>query len=113
MKLTILRGTLDILVLRSVSWRPMHGFQISLWLDERSGGRLDLDDSALYQALHRLEAKKLISGEWGVSDNNRRARYYEITAAGRKYLNAESDKLVAYAQTMTALLTTATQPDAP
>ena len=109
-KLSILRGTLDILVLRSVSWEALHGFEISLWLDERSNGTLDLDDSALYQALHRLEAKKLIAGEWGVSDNNRRARYYRLTTQGRAYLTAESAKLVSYAKTITNLLTVATRP---
>ncbi len=109
-KLTILRGTLDILVLRSVSWQPMHGFEISLWLDERSNGTLDLDDSALYQALHRLAAKKLIAGEWGVSENNRRAKYYRLTAQGKAYLAAESAKLVSYAKTITNLLTVAAKP---
>ena len=58
-QLTILRGTLDVLVLRAVSWQPLHGFEISLWLDERSGGQLEIDDSALYQSLHRLEANIL------------------------------------------------------
>lgn len=88
-QLTILRGTLDVLVLRAVSWQPLNGFEISLWLEERSGGTLAIDDSALYQSLHRLEAKKLVVGEWGVSDNNRRARYYELTAAGRRTLSAQ------------------------
>jgi PadR family transcriptional regulator, regulatory protein PadR len=109
-RLTILRGTLDILVLRAVSWQPLHGFEISLWIEERSNGTLDLDDSALYQSLHRLEARGLIAGEWGVSDNNRRARYYKLTPAGRAHLAAESSKLVSYAKTITDLLTTASRP---
>ena len=90
-KLAILRGTLDVLVLRSVSARPLHGFEISLWLDEQSEGALEIDDSALYQALHRLEAKKLLQGAWGISENNRRARYYRITAAGRRRLALEQE----------------------
>jgi transcriptional regulator len=109
-QLTILRGTLDVLVLRAVSWQPLHGFEISLWLEERSGGTLAIDDSALYQALHRLEAKQLIVGEWGVSDNNRRARYYELTAAGRAHLDAASAQMVSYAKTITNLLTVAAKP---
>jgi transcriptional regulator len=109
-QLTILRGTLDVLVLRAVSWQPLHGFEISLWLEERSGGTLAIDDSALYQALHRLEAKQLIVGEWGVSDNNRRARYYELTAAGREHLDAASAQMVSYAKTITNLLTVAAKP---
>lgn len=108
--LSVVRGTLDVLVLRSVSWGPLHGFEISLWLDERTGGQLAIDDSALYQALHRLEAKRLIVGEWGVSDNNRRARYYRLTAAGRDRLSQDSAAMVAYAKTLTHLLTTAAKP---
>ena len=109
-QLNILRGTLDILVLRAVSWRPLHGFEISLWLEERSGGQLDVDDSALYQSLHRLEARELVRGDWGVSDNNRRARYYELTQSGRAFLMSESAKMVSYAATITNLLTVAAKP---
>jgi PadR family transcriptional regulator, regulatory protein PadR len=107
---SILRGTLDVLLLRAVSWRPLHGFEISLWLEERSGGQLEVDDSAMYQCLHRLEAKGLIKGEWGVSDNNRRARYYELTRAGQAHLKAESATMVSYARLITELLTVATKP---
>lgn len=109
-QLNILRGTLDILVLRAVSWRPLHGFEISLWLEERSQGQLDVDDSALYQSLHRLEARELIKGEWGVSDNNRRARYYELTESGREFLASETTKMVSYAETIRNLLTVAAKP---
>jgi PadR family transcriptional regulator PadR len=108
--LSVVRGTLDVLVLRAVSWRPLHGFEISLWLDERTAGELAVDDSALYQALHRLEDKRLIVGEWGMSDNNRRARYYRLTPAGRSRLAEESSAMVAYAKTLTHLLTTAAKP---
>ena len=103
--LGVLRGTLDVLVLQSISARARHGFEISLWLEHGSHGALVLDDSALYQALHRLEARGLISGEWGVSDNNRRARYYTITARGRAHLAGEGAKLISYAKTIMALLT--------
>lgn len=109
-QLTILRGTLDVLVLRAVSWQPLHGFEISLWLEERSGGVLNIDDSALYQSLHRLEARELIVGEWGLSENNRRARYYELTEAGRAHLDAAKTQMVSYAKTITNLLTVAAKP---
>lgn len=109
-QLTILRGTLDVLVLRAVSWQPLHGFEISLWLEERSSGALAIDDSALYQALHRLEARALVVAEWGVSENNRRARYYELTPAGRAHLDAASAQMVSYAKTITNLLTIAAKP---
>lgn len=109
-QLSILRGTLDILVLRAVSWRPLHGFEIRLWLEERSGGALEVDDSALYQSLHRLETRSLVKSEWGISENNRRARYYRLTDPGRGFLMAETAKMVSYAETVTKLLTVAAKP---
>ena len=109
-QLSILRGSLDVLVLRAISWQPLHGFEISLWLEERSEGALEIDDSALYQSLHRLEARQLIVGEWGVSENNRRARYYTLTLAGRAHLESASAEMVSYAKTITNLLTVAARP---
>src|SRR3954470_18413449 len=103
--LPVVRGTLDVLVLRAISWRALHGFEISLWLEERADGQLTIDDSALYQSLHRLEARRLIVGHWGVSENNRRARYYKLTPAGRERLAQETKTMVAYARTLTHLLT--------
>jgi transcriptional regulator len=108
--LSVVRGTLDVLVLRAVSWRPLHGFEISLWLEQRTDGQLAVDDSALYQSLHRLEARRWIVGEWGVSENNRRARYYRLTPVGRERLSAEADAMLAYAKTLTHLLTRAAKP---
>ncbi len=103
-KLSVIRGTLDVLVLQGVSTRALHGFEISLWLDDHAHQPLHIDDSALYQALHRLEARGYLKGEWGVSDNNRRAKYYGLTAAGRDHLSQERARLVSYAATITALL---------
>ncbi len=77
---SIVRGTLDILVLKALSWGPMHGPEIIVWLEDRSGGRLALDDSALLQAFHRLEERGLLDSAWGTTANNRRARYYRLTA---------------------------------
>jgi len=78
--------------------------------DAHDNPTLAIDDSALYQALHRLEARKLVVGEWGVSENNRRARYYELTPAGRAHLDAASAHMVSYAKTITNLLTVAAKP---
>lgn len=103
-KLSVLRGTLDVLVLQAVSARPLHGFEISLWLDEHADQPLNIDDSALYQALHRLEARGYLLGEWGVSGNNRRAKYYGLTETGRAHLAQEGARLMSYAATITALL---------
>jgi PadR family transcriptional regulator, regulatory protein PadR len=104
--LTVLRGTLDVLVLRALAWRSMHGFEITDWLEERASGNLDLVDSALYQALYRLEARRLITAGWGVTENNRRARYYELTPLGRSYLKQETAKWLRYSATVTGILTT-------
>jgi PadR family transcriptional regulator, regulatory protein PadR len=103
--LTVVKGTLDVLVLKALSWAPMHGFEITAWLETRSGGRLEVDDSALYQALYRMEQRGLIDAEWGVTENNRRARYYRLSAAGRAHLRAETERWLQYAETVTGILT--------
>ena len=83
----------------------MHGFEITDWLEQSAGGNLELVDSALYQALYRLEERRLISADWGVTANNRRARYYELTAAGRAFLKSETSKWLRYADTVSSILT--------
>ncbi|HEY4320295.1 MAG TPA: PadR family transcriptional regulator [Gemmatimonadales bacterium] len=100
----LLKGTLDILVLKTLSWSAKHGVEIITWLEERSGGQLAVDDGALYQALHRLEERGMVAADWGVTANNRRARYYRLTATGRTYLRAESSSLMNYAQTLLTIL---------
>jgi transcriptional regulator len=87
--LPLLKGTLDLLVLKTLSWGAMHGFAIASWLETNADGALGVDDSALYQALHRLEARGWVEAEWGVTENNRRARYYRITEAGKAQLEHE------------------------
>jgi transcriptional regulator len=108
--LPVLKGTLDVLVLKALSWTPMHGFEITSWLESRSGGALGIQDSALYQALHRLEERGLTTAEWGVTENNQRARYYKLTRAGRAHLTAETSQWVRYAETVTGILTSAAGP---
>jgi PadR family transcriptional regulator, regulatory protein PadR len=103
-RLPVLKGTLDILVLRALTWTPMHGFEIVTWLERAGDGTLDLDDSALYQAVYRLEERGLVEANWGVTENNRRARYYGLTAAGRAHLRAETKNWVQYAETVTKIL---------
>jgi transcriptional regulator len=100
----VLKGTLDVLVLKALSFGAMHGFGIALWLEQRSRGTLGIEDSALYQALQRLEARRLVRAEWGVSDNNRRARYYTLTNAGRAHLREESSSWLRYAGAVTEIL---------
>jgi len=100
----LLKGTLDVLVLKTLSWNPMHAFEITTWLESRSSGRIVVDDAALLQALHRMEERKLIVAEWGVTKNGRRARYYRLTPTGKAFLRAESDRLVDHFDALTSVL---------
>lgn len=100
----LLKGTLDLLVLKTLSWGPMHGYAIATWLEQRSAGSMGVDDSALYQSLHRLESRDLVEAEWGVTATNRKARFYKLTAAGRKHLKVESAGWLRYAAQVTTLL---------
>ncbi|HEX8943562.1 MAG TPA: PadR family transcriptional regulator [Gemmatimonadaceae bacterium] len=102
--LPLLKGTLDLLILKTLSWGPMHGFGIALWLETRSNSTLGVDDSALYQSLHRLEGRGLVEAEWGVSENNRKARYYQLTRAGRQHLKRETSTWLRYTQAVGAIL---------
>ncbi|HXT14943.1 MAG TPA: helix-turn-helix transcriptional regulator [Gemmatimonadaceae bacterium] len=99
----ILKGTLDPLVLKTLSWAPMHAFEIARWLEERSA-HFTIEDAALMQALHRLETRRLVSADWGVTENGRRARYYQLTEAGRAHLRAETKRLTEYTSALTAVL---------
>jgi len=86
----LLPGTLGMLVLKALARGPRHGYAIAEWIQDTSGDVLRVEEGALYPALHRLELRGLLSAEWGMSDNNRRAKYYGLTAAGRKQLAAEA-----------------------
>jgi PadR family transcriptional regulator, regulatory protein PadR len=100
----VLQGTVDILILRALTWDTMHGYAISHWLDTRSDGVLTVEGAALYQALHRLERRKWILSEWGLSENNRKAKYYSITAAGRAQLRSETSMWMAYSDAVHKVL---------
>ena len=105
--MALLKGTLDVLVLKTLSWTPMHAFEITSWIEDRSSGRLVVEDAALLQALHRMEARKLVAAEWGVTKNGRRARYYRLTPGGRAHLRAESERLVDHFDALTSVLSAA------
>ena len=102
--LPVLKGTLDVLVLKALTWQPMHGFEITAWLETESGHRLALEDAALYQALYRLEKRGLVTAAWGITDANRRARYYKITTAGRKEVTTQISQWVQYSSAMNDIL---------
>jgi PadR family transcriptional regulator PadR len=102
--LPILQGTLDVVILGAISPKPIHGYGIATGIEERSGGQLRLEDAALYQALHRLERQGYIEAEWGASDNNRRARFYTLTPAGRRRLAEQKSYWRRYVRAIDALL---------
>lgn len=102
--LPLVQGTLDLLVLRTLASGSMHGYGIATAVRERTGGELNIEDAALYQSLHRLDRQGLVDAEWGPSENNRRARYYTLTAAGRKRLREDTANWRRYSRAVDAVL---------
>lgn len=102
--LELLQGTLDVLVLRTVAWQPMHGYAISRWIRDRTHGVIEIEDAPLYKALHRLERDGYVAAEWGLSENNRRARYYRLTPSGKRRLRAQESAWRTYAEAMFRVL---------
>jgi transcriptional regulator len=100
----LLRGTLDVMVLKTLSLRPMHGYGITTLLERLSGGVLDVEDSAMYQALHRLEERGLVTAEWALTERNRQARYYAITVAGMAWLDEQSADWFRYSDAVGTVL---------
>jgi transcriptional regulator len=100
----VLRGVLDTLILSALRLQPMHGFEITTWLEDRSRGAFEVEDGALYHALVRLEKREAIEAEWRVTENNRRARYYRLTALGRREVKVQSVTLLRYAKALTTIL---------
>jgi transcriptional regulator len=90
MRVDLLQGTLDMLILKALSWSSMHGYGISSWLEQMTNSSLVVEEGSLYPALHRMAKRGWVKAEWGVSENNRRAKYYTLTALGRKQLLAEA-----------------------
>jgi PadR family transcriptional regulator, regulatory protein PadR len=105
----LLQGTLDMLVLKAVSLGPLHGYGVLLRIQQISGNRLEVPQGSLYPALYRLEHEGWIVGDWGQSENNRRARYYRLTAAGRRRLDAETRKWNEMADVIGVILSTAAE----
>ena len=104
----LLRGTLDALVLKTLSWGSRHGYGIAQWIKQTSGDAVSVEDRALYLALHRLEDRGLLESGWGLSENNRRAKYYQLTARGRAELRAEARRLTRYAEGLFRVLNATT-----
>lgn len=100
----VLKGTLDLMILKALSWGPMHGYGVTKWIRSTTDGALDVDDGALYPALHRLERRGWIEAEWGVSENNRRAKYYLLTREGRGQLRRELTSWARFAAALTKIV---------
>jgi transcriptional regulator len=91
-----MQGTVDVLILKTLGWGSMHGYAIAQWIEQKTRGELGVADAALYQALHRLERKGLIDAEWGLSENNRKAKFYRLTRTGRLQLRTEMTEIRRY-----------------
>ena len=102
--LDLLQGTLDLLVLRTLVWGPMHGYTVARLIKERSGKIFLVEEGALYPALHRLERKGWVASEWGVSENKRKAKYYQLTPAGRAALRSELAEWERYTKAVQGVL---------
>ncbi|MDB4878103.1 MAG: transcriptional regulator, PadR-family [Gemmatimonadetes bacterium] len=107
MQTDLLQGTLDTLVLKTLSWGPRHGYAVARWIKDTSSGTIAVEDRALYVSLHRLEERGWVESQWGLSENNRKAKYYELTSAGRRQLQTKASEFTAYALAMFKILQTA------
>ena len=108
--LDLLQGTLDLLVLKTLSWGPTHGYGVARWIQQITGDVLQVEEGSLYPALHRLEKRGWIDSEWGLSENNRRAKFYRITPRGRQQLRSETSTWSTFVAAVTKVLTSTEQP---
>jgi len=106
--LNLLSGTVDLLILKALSFEPKHGYAVSEWVEAVTDGTFLVEEGTLYPALHRLENKGLIEAEWGLSENNRRAKFYALTGNGRRHLARETGAWSRYSQAVAKALATAT-----
>lgn len=102
----LIKGTLDVLVLKALSFGPRHGFEIARWIEAGSRGEFGIEAAALLQALHRLEERRLLAAAWGITENNRKARYYSLTPAGKTHLRAETAALRSSVAALSSILDT-------
>ncbi len=100
----LLQGTLDVLVLKALVWGPRHGYAVAGWIRETTEDALRVEEGALYTALHRMEKRKWLESEWGLSENNRRAKYYRLTSAGRRQLAQGTRDWTSYAEAVFKVL---------
>jgi len=106
----VMQGTLDLLILKTLSWGSTHGYGIARWIQQVTGDVLRIEEGSLYPALHRLEKRGWIAAEWGLSENNRRAKYYALTPTGRRQLRAEASAWSVFTDAVGKVLTSTEQP---
>jgi PadR family transcriptional regulator PadR len=107
----LLQGTLDVLVLKTLSWgKPLHGYAIARWIEQTTDDMLRIEEGSLYPSLHRMERRGWIESEWGLSENNRRAKYYRLTSRGRAQLRTETATWIAFADAVGKVLRATEQP---
>lgn len=109
-EIDLLRSSLDLLILKALSWGPRHGYGVAEWIEDATNDALSVEEGTLYPALHRLERKRWVAAEWGISDHNRRAKFYRLTPAGRTQVRATAPAWHRHAEAIAAALR-ATSPD--
>ncbi len=102
--LDLMRGTLDLFILKALSWGPMHGLAVVRWIENTTRSELLVEEGALYPALHRMEQKDWLSAEWGVTENKRRAKFYKLTARGRRQLTTQLSTWQRYVKAASLIL---------
>ena len=105
--LDLLQGTLDLLILKALTWGSKHGYAVASWVRDTTDDKLKVEEGALYTALHRMEQRGWLDSEWGLSENNRKAKYYQLTAQGRKQLRLQTERWTEYAGAVFKVLRTA------
>ena len=100
----MLKGTLDLMILKTLSWAPAHGYGIARWIEQCTGDVLQVEEGSLYPALYKLEENGLIVADWGITEHNRRAKFYRLTTAGKKQLRMSQDRWARFARAVTQVL---------
>ena len=108
--LGLLQGTLDVMILKALSWGPMHGFGVAKWIRQTTDDVLQIEDGALYPALHRMEHRGLIDADWDLTENKRRAKYYRLTSKGREQLRARTSSWDRYSAAVSKVIHATVQP---
>lgn len=105
--LDLMQGTLDLLVMKALTWGPLHGYAVARWVAQTTDDDLQVEEGALYTALHRMEKRGWVESEWGLSENNRKAKYYQLSAVGRRQLRTQAERWTRYAHAVSKVLATA------